>query len=469
MIEEKGTPIGRLMSPLKGIKMSGDVMKGLELPSLRGIIFDSNTPNTQELRDDRFPPDLIFSPIKGMTDLQGYKDLVPPAPVSSPIKNAAIEQQMFSQDVISLQKELFPETKKSKPKAKRTRKRRRGGNSSSRATRKGKKTHIAPSPPDPTPRMCTAPLCGTIHTSIDDLRNHIISCHPNMRMRCWFPGCKQTFLIPEDLEEHAMDEHMPKRESSFFSRTKIRFNDLTEVPADGRIRPTKERKQRSPRVPTAVEARSRALNENKESLKPSRQIIARPVQSPSALSKIMPPTISTPVPSPSFRLKERLPFKWITDNTVENSAPSSLDRGTQDFFCLDPNPRMPGWNNRVTEMHTHWVNDRKRAGYTPEIEVTDTNVAKEDRESLQPKISSFVTAHLSNLSAVLHVDDQKYSGSEVLSFTMDTPKRTVIARVTGMEYSSEEWNKKQSSAESRSTEGIYHLNNGKAIIDGYSC
>jgi len=50
-----------------------------------------------------------------------------------------------------------------------------------------------------------------------------------------------------------MDEHMPKRENSFFSRTKIRFKELTDFPADGEIRPTKERKQRAPRVPTAVE------------------------------------------------------------------------------------------------------------------------------------------------------------------------------------------------------------------------
>jgi len=89
-------------------------------------------------------------------------------------------------------------------------------------------------------------------------------------------------------------------------------------------------------------------------------------------------------------------------------------------------------------MHNHWVNDRKRAGYTPEIEVTDNSVSKEIRETLLMNITSFITAHLPNLFAVMHVNDQDYTGRPTLSFTMDTPSSTVLARVTGMEYSKEE-------------------------------
>lgn len=475
MVEEKGTAIGGLMSPQRGKKKMEDVMKGVELPLLEGSMFDGNTPSIEEIRDDGFPPDLVFSPLRGLcsNDFPGYSDLLPPAQVSSPKKTKVIKQQSVSQKLISLPEELFSMTKKSKPKTKRTRKRRRGGNCSSRAKRK--KSKNAPTAPilrDPSPRMCTAPLCGTMHGSLDKLRSHIQLCHPNMRMRCWFPGCKQTFMIPEDLEEHAMDEHMPKRESSFFSRTKIRFKELTEVPADGEIRPTKDRKQRAPRIPTAVEAYSGtgkiSQGEKEKSEEPSLQLIPLPVQSPSSTSRVIPPIKPTPVPSP-LRLKDCLPFTWMTDSTVENTTPSNLEKGIEEFFCLDPNPRMPLWNRRVTEMHMYWVNDRKRAGYTPEIELTDSYVEKEDRGKLQANITSFITAHLADLSAVMHVDDQNWSGRESLSFTMDTPKRTVLARVTGMEYSNQEWNKKVSAADSRRRKGFYELNNGKAIIDGYSC
>jgi len=477
MFEGSGTLIDGLMSPQRGKKMIGNLMKGMadvELPLLEESLFDGSSPSMHTIKEDSFPPDLIFSPLKELcpNDLLGYNELVPPVQSTvSSLKNSGIEPYSFSREAIPLPKDLFSATKEPKPKTKRARKKRRRGNSTAKGKRnKSKKAPTAIIPRDQTPRMCTAPLCGTIHASVEKLRGHIRLCHPNMRMRCWFPGCMQTFMVPEDLEEHAMDKHMPKRESSFFSRTKIRFKELTEVPDDGEIRPTKERKQSAPRVPTAAEAYSCAFlsSSKNDKIRDPRQLISLPIQSPVATTKVMSPTVRTPVPSPSSRLNASLPFKWMTD-VVENTTQTNLETGIEEFFCLDPNPRMPLWNERVTEMHTYWVSDRKRAGYTPEIEVTDAELAKEDRYTLQTNITAFIAAHLSNLSAVLHVDDYNWSGRDGLSFTMDTPKGTVLARVTGMEYSIKEWNQKLSDAESIIAKGFFHINNGKAIIDGFSC
>jgi len=453
--------------------MIGDLMQGqgvIELPLLEESLFDGHGTSIPGMGDDSFPPNLIFSPTKGLcpqdlSSVPRYKDLAQPGhtTISSPVNNSPTFHNSASPDVFApqnLRLEQFAVTKKPKPK-KRGRKRRTRGNTSKT---KRKKTGSVP-PVTPTPRMCTAPLCGTMHASVDALRSHIKMCHPTMRMRCWFPSCNETFMVPEDLEAHAMDEHMPKRESSFFSRTKIRFKELTEVPADGEIRPTKERRQRAPRVPTSMKIYSGPEHLSPaEKVKPTSripQLLPPPTPSPA----VLPPTIVTPVPSPSFHLKQTVPFKWMGEATVEAASPSK-EKGVEEFYCLDPNPRMPMWNKRVTEMHRYWVNDRKRAGYTPEIEVTDSSVAKGDRVTIQTNITSFITEHLSNLSAVMHVDDQAYSGQHTLSFTMDTPISTVLARVTGMEYSMSEWDEKLAATVGRIEKGFYELNHGAAVSMG---
>jgi len=152
-----------------------------------------------------------------------------------------------------------------------------------------------------------------------------------------------------------MDKHMPKRESSFFSRTKIRFNELTEVPANGKIQPTKVRR-RPPRVPTAVEIYSgseqpilgdREKNKFHES---SWNVTPHPIshtaQNPAdhPANQVVPSAVVTPIPSPSLCLDKSLPFKWIGENTVKSKSPIRKDKSDvniEEFFCLDPNPRMP--------------------------------------------------------------------------------------------------------------------------------
>jgi len=280
-----------------------------------------------------------------------------------------------------------------------------------------------------------------------------------------------------------MDKHMPKRESSFFSRTKIRFKELTEVPANGKIRPTKERK-RAPRVPTAVEIYSGSEQpfsgdrEKNKSQEPSWSVTSQPIsntaQSPNdhPANQVVPAAVVTPIPSPSLCLDKSLPLRWRGESTVESSSPIRKDKSEiniEEFFCLDPNPRMPLWNKAVIDMHAHWVNDRKRAGYTSEIELTDKSVSKEIRETLLINVTSFITAHLPNLFAVMHVNDQDYTGHHTLSFTMDTPSSTVLARVTGMEYSREEWDDKMATTDRRVDGRIYKLKNGEAVVDGFSC
>lgn len=99
--------------------------------------------------------------------------------------------------------------------------------------------------------------------------------------------------------------------------------------------------------------------------------------------------------------------------------------------------------------------------------MTDTSVSKENRGIVQTNVASFITAHLYDLFAVMHVEDQKYMGRNIFSFTMDTQSNTVLARVTGMEYSKKEWDEKLAST--KGTRGMYMLKNGEAIIDGSSC
>jgi len=94
----------------------------------------------------------------------------------------------------------------------------------------------------------------------------------------------------------------------------------------------------------------------------------------------VPPAIVTPVPSPSLCIDKSLPFRWMGESSMESSNPIrkvKSETGVEEFFCLDTNPRMPRWNRAVIEMHGHCVNDRRRAGYTPEIELTDKVVSKE--------------------------------------------------------------------------------------------
>jgi len=169
--------------------MMDDLTQGvIELPILEESLFDGHVPDAQGMRDNNFPSELI-SMKRGysneLSSFQRYEDMVLPAQAnfSASLVNSPIFHQAAYQDVLSNVPSKENDTKP-KPKTRRTRKRRKGSNSSRSKRRKAGTKATASQSCDPTPRICTAPLCGTVHASLDDLRIHVKDFHPTMRMRC---------------------------------------------------------------------------------------------------------------------------------------------------------------------------------------------------------------------------------------------------------------------------------------------
>jgi len=183
MAQDNFKSVGALISPQRERENTGNLMQGvIELPVLEESLFNREASNAQGMRDHNFPAELIFSPMYGgcsneLSSFKSYEDLVPPAKANVSAINLSAEKSLICHqaqyhDVLSNAPLKKNETKL-KPKTKRTRKRRRT-----------RKKATASQPRDLTPRICTAPLCGTVHASVDDLRIHIENCHPTMRMRC---------------------------------------------------------------------------------------------------------------------------------------------------------------------------------------------------------------------------------------------------------------------------------------------
>jgi len=191
MGEDNVKSVDGSFSPYRGRQVMDDLPQGvIELPILEESLFDGHVTNVQGMRDNNFPCELLFSPMKRgysteISFLQKCEDMALPVQANFSAVNSTSSKlnQAVYQDVLSNVPSKGNDTK-SKRKSRRTRKRRRGGNTSRSKRRKAGTNSNVPQSCDLTPRICTAPLCGTVHASVDDLRIHIKNRHPTMRMRC---------------------------------------------------------------------------------------------------------------------------------------------------------------------------------------------------------------------------------------------------------------------------------------------